>query len=308
MIQLIADIDPKSFWNAPNGSPELFLKIFLSLAAGFLLLFGLLQVKQPQLRKLILVTVSFISGLYYVLLWLYPAPIAVEKGDRPRNVAEGFGFWLKDAQPIVAAMSNIIGSMLIGLGIYSLLRIHISKVLKFQKDWAYSLVLLVSLVLMSFFGYWDYVDRFGPTGQAMAAGYTSGTWHFEQYANDLLFDGLFQQMEAGMFSMVAFYILSAAYRAFRAKSVEATILLTTALIVILSVMGAVAFVWDGAVNNLPGGAGGLLGNLKLTVIAGWLKDSIQTPAIRGIDFGVGIGLLAMGLRLWLSMDQTGGEL
>jgi len=38
-----------------------------------------------------------------------------------------------------------------------------------------------------------------------------------------------------------------------------------------------------------------------------LRAAIQTPAIRGIDFGVGIGLLAMGLRLWLSLEKTGGE-
>jgi hypothetical protein len=38
----------------------------------------------------------------------------------------------------------------------------------------------------------------------------------------------------------------------------------------------------------------------------WLRNTFQVPSIRGIDFGVGIGALAMGLRLWLSLERTGG--
>jgi len=306
-MNLLADLDPKSPWNEASGTPFLFIKIFAFLVIGLLLLYGLLQIKQPQLKRLVLVGFTFVSGLYYVLLWLYPAPIAAAKDDRPRDAFEGFGFWLKDAQPTVAAISNIITAMLIGLGIYSLLRIHVGRLVKAQKDWGYSVVLLVCMVLMAFFGYWDFMDRLTPAGQAMATGYTSGTWHFQQYAKDLLFDGIFQQMEAGMFSMIAFYILSAAYRAFRARSIEATILLATALLVILSNMGAISAVLDSAIKTLPGGDTGFLANLKLSAISGWLKDAIQTPSIRGIDFGVGIGLLAMGLRLWLSMDSATGE-
>ncbi len=303
---LLADLDPPTFWNAPSGSSELVIKCVLALLFGFGLFAACLYVP-TQLRRILIFAATFVSGLFYVLFYYYPSPIGRDPlVDKPRGGLEGFSFWLTDAQPIVATISNTIGSFLIGLGIYSLLRIHLRKLIKKQQDWGYSLVLLVSMVLMATFGYWDYIDRFGKQGALMATGPASGSWHFQQYANDLLFDGFFQQMEAGMFSMVAFYILSAAYRAFRARSVEATILLVTALIVMLSVMGAVVFVWDGQINGLThNDPGSLLNNLKLSEIAKWLKDSIQTPSIRGIDFGVGIGLLAMGLRLWLNLDKTG---
>jgi hypothetical protein len=49
----------------------------------------------------------------------------------------------------------------------------------------------------------------------------------------------------------------------------------------------------------------MLFNFTLTEIAKWIKDTFQTSSLRGIDFGVGIGALAMGLRLWLSLERQG---
>src|SRR5207248_3322154 len=102
-----------------------------------------------------------------------------------------------------------------------------------------------------------------------------------------------------MFSLIAFYILSAAYRAFRMRSVEATILLGTALIVMLSVMGAVQTPVDDWVrHNLAGdNANSFMLNFQLSTIANWIKGTFQTSSLRGIEFGVGIGLMAMGLRI-----------
>jgi hypothetical protein len=298
MLPLLAQVAPPSFWNAPNGSTELFIKIGIALVIGIGLIFALMAAP-AQARRPIVVTLTFISGLFYVLYWAYPAPIDRQPDEAPRNAAEGLSFWIADAQPVVANLSNIIAAFMIGLGIFSLLRIHVRKVSKMQKDWFYSAVLLVSMVLMIVFGYWDWFQRQTPAGATMSAGVG---WGPAQYGRDLLFDGLLQQMEAAMFSIVAFYILSAAYRAFRARSAEATILLVTALILMTSLLGVVTFAWD---NSFI--VRGLGDNAKITEVASWIQNYLQTPAIRGIDFGVGIGLLAMGLRIWLSLEKTGGN-
>jgi hypothetical protein len=110
-----------------------------------------------------------------------------------------------------------------------------------------------------------------------------------------------------MFSVIAFYILSAAYRAFRIRSVEASILLFTAFVVILGLMGAVAYLWDtkmigGITGNDPNS---FANNLKLSGVKDWIQNTLQTSSLRGIDFGVGIGALAMGMRLWLSLERGG---
>lgn len=192
---------------------------------------------------------------------------------------------------------------MIGLGIYSLLRVHVGKIAKQQKDWAFSAVLVGSMVLMATFGFWDFFQHSDPKNFALA---DEKNWGFINYGKDLLFDGLLQNMDAGMFSIVAFYIMSAAYRAFRARSIEATILLITALIVMLSLMGVVELMWSGVIDKISPD-NHIVQSFKLSSISSWLRGNVQTPAIRGIDFGVGIGLMAMGLRLWLSLEKTGGN-
>ena len=133
-------------------------------------------------------------------------------------------------------------------------------------------------------------------------------WGFFNMGRDFLFEGLLQQMDAAMFSIIAFFILSAAYRAFRARSVEATILLGTALIVILSLMGIVAYAWDtkiideGLARN-PGTFHDIVTNFKLVEISKWLRNTFQTPAITGIKFGIGLGTLSMALRIWLGLEK-----
>jgi len=299
-VELFAQLVPKTFWNAPNGSSELYLKIFLALIVGIGIFFGFMSAP-TQLRKPIVFTVTFVSGLFYVLFWIYPAPINRQPIDAPRNSLEAFSFWISDSQSVVADLTNIIASFLIGLGIYSLMRVHLGKIRKQQRDWQFSAVLVASMLLMVLFGYWDWVMRLNPANSKMAgSGYVG--WTFWQFGRDLLFNGLLQNMDAGMFSIVAFYILSAAYRAFRARSVEATILLVTALVVMLSLMGLVEFYWAQGVDHFH-----LSNNFKLDNVARWLRGNFQTPAIRGIDFGVGIGLLAMGLRLWLNLEKTGSD-
>jgi len=298
-MELFAQVAPKTFWNAPNSSTELLVKIFIGLAIGVALFFGLMAAP-TQVRKPVLFTTTFVSGLFYVVFWLFPQPINRQPDDAPRNAMEGFSFWISDSQAVIADVTNIVAAFLIGLGIYSLLKVHAGRLVKQQKDWGFSAVLLVSMLAMVIFGYGDFIMRLDPANSKMAgSGYVG--WTFWQFGKDLLFNGLLQNMDAAMFSIVAFYILSAAYRAFRARSIEATILLVTALIVMLSLMGLIEFYWGSSVDGLH-----LSNNFKLTNIAAWLGKNIQTPALRGIDFGVGIGLMAMGLRIWLSLEKTGG--
>lgn len=303
MMDLLAQVDPKSFWNAPNGSVELWIKIALVAVLGAAMIFGV-TTTPPSARRYVVGGVTFLSGLFYVVAWLYPAPINRGPEDGPRGTLEALSFWVADAQPRVADFANIIGGTLIGLGVYSLLRIHVRRIFKQQRDWGYSAVLLGSLVAMTFFGYADWVARQSPAGGRLSF-IPDSSWGLVQYGRDLLFDGLLQQMDAAMFSVVSFYILSAAYRAFRARSVEATILLITALIVMLSFMGLAEHAWNGVVGSKDPNAFG--NNFRLTEIAKWLKDNVQTPSIRGIDFGVGVGLMAMALRLWLSLESMGAE-
>ena len=306
MLPLFAQAPPPeapSLFALPHGSNELWIAIiatFVVSMAGFFVMSNL----PAKARRPIVWTFTFAMGLFYVLLFLWPSPINRGDADLARDPIEGFGFWLADTQPRVADVSNILTAFLLGLGVFSVIRIHFTRLFKKQKDWQFSIVLLVSMVTYAVFGYWDWITKefFDPEGRML----DESNWTFVQYARDLLFDGLLQQMDAVMFSMIAFFILSAAYRAFRIRSVEASVMMGSALILILSIMGAVdvplASLIDQAVGSDPSH---FLNNFKISEIATWFRNFVQVPALRALEFGVGLGALAMGLRLWLGLEKGG---
>jgi hypothetical protein len=106
-----------------------------------------------------------------------------------------------------------------------------------------------------------------------------------------------KSLDATMFSIIAFYIVSAAYRAFRIRSTEATILLVSAAIIML---GQVA-IGQAITNGIPNE--GLTANFRVENLANWILKKVNSPAIMAIDFGLGVGGLATALRLWLSLER-----
>jgi hypothetical protein len=301
---LLAQAADLNFWNGANGSTDLWIKIVVALVLGIASIFALMAAP-ARVRRPIVVFVTFISGLFYVLYYFWPRPIDKDAGEIPQAGVEAVSFWFSDALTVVADFTIILSGLLLGLGIYSLLRVHGRRLIKLQKDWGFSAVLILSMVLMVIFGYGDWLSRRGEAGSRLAE---QANWGPVNYASDFLFDGLLQQMDAAMFSLIAFFILSAAYRAFRIRSIEATILLATALIMILSLMGAVQYMSNQAIESVAGpNPDAFARNFSLTAVAGWISTNIQTPAIRVIDIGIGIGALAMGLRLWLSLEKSGGN-
>lgn len=286
------------FWSAEAGTGRLWIFIIGTLILGFALMFGLLNAP-ARLRRPIVATVTFVCGAFYVLTWLWPEPILRDPGDVPTGPVESFGFLLQDTVIQVGTLSTIITSFLLGLGVFSLTRLHGMRLVKQQKDWFFSLVLFVSMFAIVGVGYADwYVQSFVLTAPDPE--------HPLAKAKDLLFDGLLQKMDAAMFSIIAFYILSAAYRAFRIRSVEATILLATALLVMLSLLALVDLYWSNGIDAMGGtDPRSFMNNFNLGEIRGFIAKAFQIPGIRAIDFGIGVGALAMGLRLWLSLEKGG---
>jgi hypothetical protein len=290
---------PATIWAAPNGSPKLLIGIAVALVLGFAAVFGLMYLPKGA-RRWLVTSVTFMGGFYFIMHWLWPKPYHYERDQIPRGLVEGVGAWLSNSLPTITAMDQSLAACLLGIGIYSLLRLHLGRLFKLHADWFFSLVLVASLLLMVLVGYWDWVSRLGEAGKLVEA----NPRIFPNYMNDFLFDGMFVNMDACMFSIISFFIFSAAYRAFRIRSLESTILLVTALIIMLSLMGAVSVGWDGIVNSIGKFAPDwLTDNIRLAAIKGWVQDTLQVPSIRAMEFGLAIGALAMSLRLWLSLEK-----
>jgi hypothetical protein len=302
LAQVGADPNASPFWAAPNGSSQLWTGIIAALLIGVGMI-AMLIYAPVRARRMIVAFFTFLAGGFYVLYFFWPQSIDRSKTDLPVGATERVTFFLEDAMPVVSNFTNILAGFLLGLGIYSLWRVHGRRLLKMQKDWVFSVVLLGSSVLMVIVGYMDWHSRLGVNGPKLD---DHANWQFINYFKDFLFEGFLQQMDAAMFSVIAFFILSAAYRAFRIRSIEATVLLASALVVMLSLMGLVTNAWQGRIDAMAGhDPNSFLQNFSLDTIRTWITNTVQTPSIRGIDFGIGIGSLAMGLRLWLSLEKSG---
>ena len=109
----------------------------------------------------------------------------------------------------------------------------------------------------------------------------------KEFFNDFLFGGLMNNLSSAMFSLLAFYMASAAYRSFRVQSFEAALMMGAALIIMVGQIPLGYLVTEQAPQAR-----------NLTMI--W----ISTPAFRGIAFGAMIAGLAMAVRMWLSLEKT----
>ncbi len=162
----------------------------------------------------------------------------------------------------------IIGIFALVLGLGSLFRSHIDKIRQRHSDYAYSFVALISFAVMFFFG--------------IFYGVSPGT------AFDWIFNNIQVPLEATVFSLLAFFMASAAHRTFRARSVEATLLLVVAVIVML---GRVPLTEQIAFVDFHG-------------FSEWIMSIPATAAKRGILFGVALGIVATSLRILLGIERS----
>jgi hypothetical protein len=100
------------------------------------------------------------------------------------------------------------------------------------------------------------------------------------------YDNLYSPMSATMFSLLGFFIASAAFRAFRARSLEATLLLGTAVIIMLGQVPLGAAV--------PG----------VAELSAWILAVPLTAAKRALTFGVALGAIATALRIIFGVERA----
>jgi hypothetical protein len=123
----------------------------------------------------------------------------------------------------------------------------------------------------------------------------SGFWFLFQYA--------FQPLTATMFAMLAFYITSAAFRAFRAKNIEAVLLLGTAFIILLgrTFAGVVLTSWIDP-DNWEGFR--YFTGLRIENLTVFIMSVFVTAGNRGIMIGIALGIVATSLRVLLGRDRS----
>lgn len=250
-----------------------------------------LQAAPRRARRGIIAVFTFLGGLYFAAEFFLPAA---------KSGPNAGGNFLTPYQPVVANIAAVVSAFAIGLGVVSLVQLHTKNIARARPGWGYSVALMVSFVSMAVFGL---LNEYHKTWTVIPA--LPGVWG-RQNAHGMfrfLFEGGLVNLGSATFSIIAFYIASAAYRAFRIRSLEATLLMTAALIVMLGSVGFGTLLTHTIPPTLAGGAENPWANLRLENIAQWLLMEVNASAQRGILFGLTLGLLATSLRYWLSLER-----
>lgn len=259
-----------TFLSTPRHGWGLAAFIMGALVIGAIGLWFLTMVP-ARYRKNLIAVITFIGGLYYSLEFLIPP--AAWHLHPTRNP-------LTDARALVGQIVQIIWSFALFLGIWNLFQLHGRAVAKRSSGWYNSAAFFVA-----FFGI------------LVSGVLKDANNHAAESMFTILFTGFLTSLDATMFSLIAFYIVSAAFRAFRIRSTESVLMMAAAVIIMLALVpvGVLLTSW------LP--ETGFLSIFRLERIGYWLLIWPNMAVQRAIAFGVAVGALAMGLRIWLNLER-----
>jgi hypothetical protein len=217
------------------------------------------------MRREIPLIITAVVGIVFVLQYFIP--------HAPFN---RFNNWFSD-------WFSIIGACAIWLGALNLIKISSNKIYRRREDWGYAIVIIVSFLLITIIGFAGGTD-FREVGTGF----------------DWLYQYIYTPLSSTMFALLAFFVASASYRAFRARNLEATLLLLAAFFVML---GRVP-VGDAAAGlfNIPE-------VIMPSKIATWIMNYINTAGQRAIMIGIALGTVSTSLRIILGIERSylGGD-
>lgn len=213
------------------------------------------------MKRRIPLTITLVMGIIMMIQFFIPHKVSQDFFELTRS-------WM-----------IAIGGFALIIGLASFFSHHLRKIRYRKEGWFYSPIALGGLVVMavcSLIG----ISR-GINWLPVTVGGESVSIFTYLYRN--FFTYMMVPLGATMFSILAFYIASAAYRAFRAKTLISTLLLVAAFAIMLSII---------FYNVIPLGDFGE-----------WLLSVPNLAAKRGILLGVALGMIATSLKIILGIER-----
>jgi hypothetical protein len=162
--------------------------------------------------------------------------------------------------------ASVVAAFALVLGLANLAGVHLRKVREHAEGWGYSAVLLAALLTTLVVG--------------LVTGGPASLWM------QRLFDTVLFPLEATLYSLLAFFFVTAVYRAFRVKNFESALFVFFGIIVLLGQLPVGVLIWD-----------------QLPAVRDWVFDVPVLAGMRGILLGVALGTLATGVRVLLGLDR-----
>jgi hypothetical protein len=187
----------------------------------------------------------------------------------PRAPFNHLDSWFSDWFSIITACAIVLGAL-------NLMVISAKKVAGRREKWGYPAAIIASFIVVI-------VAGIGGGREYMTTG-TSFDW---------LYRYMYVPLSSTMYAILAFYVASASYRAFRARNVEATLLLVAAFLVML---GRVP-IGDLLTHFMPEGA-------RMSDLQQWIMNFPQTAGQRAVMIGIALGLVSTALRVILGIERS----
>jgi hypothetical protein len=228
---------------------------------------------------------------------------------------------------------DILASFAIILGALNLMKLQIQKVARKKKGWPYSLIAIGGFIFAITAGFIvkGVDDSVAVWGAHVTTEGTVFKW---------MFDYMFTPLSATMFSLLAFFVASASYRAFRIRNFEATLLLVAGIIIMIGrvpigslisswfvmyilvlALGIYVNFWKKnkmitfgvvgiglAIVTIAGMMTGWPldkpGVFYLPVIQEWIYFYPNVAGARAIMIGIGLGIFATSIRYILGIEKS----
>jgi hypothetical protein len=190
----------------------------------------------------------------------------------PHPIGEDFNAYLRDT------LLRIISAFALILGLGNLLLRHFHKMQHKQEGWPHSIALVIGFFATAVIGLLG-----GVAGEGVLPT-SAGTFKFDITT---IYNRVLIPLGATMFSLLAFYMASAAYRSFRAKNWLAILLLGSAFVVML--------------GQVP--LGGQISPV-IPQISQWIMEVPNTAAKRAIELGITLGVLATFLKILAGIEKS----
>jgi len=224
------------------------------------------------MKRLIPLWITALGGFVLIVSYFIPA-------------TEGWG-------EHAATWFNILAAIAFVLGGGNLLKIHLKKTSDRGPGWGYSAICLLAFLITLSVG----LLKVGSNPSAESPDYAwSGS--YREYGSPFwwLFEYAFKPLTATMFAMLAFYVASAAFRAFRAKNMEAILLLGTAFIILLG-QSAGSYLTSWIPDEFSG--------LRLNNLTVYIMQVFTTAGNRAIMIGIALGIASTSLKVLLGVDRS----
>jgi hypothetical protein len=234
-----------------------------------------LGIGAPGMRARGPLFVAFFAGLIPILAMYIPKKfLSGDEGMSPR-----LDQWLI----IVAGFALL-------LGVVNVIQNGTRRIARREKGWLFSVVLLTGLFVTGGIGIWSTI-----TGEGITTRPDGSVTPFQWIANNM-----FQPLQSTIFALLAFFMASAAFRAFRARNTEATILLVAGILVMAGRVPLLEFLAAPFPPLQPAAAAASQSLGKLTE---WIMQVPNGAAQSGIIIGAALGAASMAIRVILGIEK-----